>query len=199
MQPARGARSIESRVFAVALLMGWLWGAPGTADAAGGAGDVRPLQPRGRQLVARGAQRSATFRHLLEQVAATDLIVYVDVNPFHDLRLEGALRFVGTSDGVRYVIVWVRSTRFEDKVIATLAHELRHAVEVGGAPEVRSQRALARLYEAIGHSDHRGHVESDAAQAVARRVARELSLPASGLTDPPQSRPLEPCRRRPRW
>jgi hypothetical protein len=184
MRPARAAQSITCRLPGLVLLIALVGGAPATTAAAGATGEVRPLQPRGRRLLMNGAARSATFRHLLEQIAATDLIVYVDANPFEGLRLEGALRFAGSGRGVRYVIVWVRPTRFEDRVIATLAHELRHAVEVGAATDVKSQRALTRLYEVIGRSDRRGHLESEAAQAVARQVARELSHPS---LQPPNS------------
>jgi len=59
--------------------------------------------------------------------------------------------------------------------MATLGHELRHAVEIAGMPEVRSDAQLASAYARIGWaSSGDGFFETDAAVETGQQVAREL-------------------------
>lgn len=173
MRQSVGTASFIGRLLGAVLILPVILGTPAPADAVPD-GDIRPLQERGRRLVESAARRSATFRQLLVQVAASDVIVYVDLNPFEEHRLDGLLRFASAANGARYLVVWLSPRRIDDALIATLAHELRHAVEVGGAPEVTSEASLGRLYQRIGHSDHPGKFESEEAQAIALKVAAEL-------------------------
>jgi len=157
-------------------LVAWLaCGAPWPAAAgAVGPGGVRALQARRRRLLESGAERSPTFRRLLEEIAASDVVVYVDLDPYDGRKLDGVLQFKGAGNGVRYVAVWLQPWRIDDELIVTLAHELEHAVEVARARHVGSQASLVQLYEAIGRSDNPGRFETRAAQDVAAQVAAEL-------------------------
>jgi hypothetical protein len=55
-----------------------------------------------------------------------------------------------------------------------LAHELRHALEVGMAPEVHDATTFRAFYTAVGKTANAGRYETDAAQAMGERVRREL-------------------------
>ncbi|HEX4915220.1 MAG TPA: hypothetical protein VFV51_14745, partial [Vicinamibacterales bacterium] len=65
-----------------------------------------------------------------------------------------------------------------DAMIATLAHELHHALEVGGDESVIDQRSLAGLYKRIGRpsvSNVISGYETAAAQETGFQVRRELA------------------------
>jgi hypothetical protein len=148
------------------------------------AGDVRPLQERGRRLLAKGCTDSMTFKLLVDRIAESDVIAFVDLDPFDERRLEGALQFVGTGDGTRYVRVWLQPRRTDDDLLVTFGHELQHVVEVAGAPQVVSQASLAAFCARSGKPDKPGHFETRAAQQVAKRIRTELSRPRDhGLPD----------------
>jgi len=176
MRPLVTGSLVGRRLFCATLVASVVCAAPPAAfaDAAGAGGDVRPLQTRGRRLLESGAKRSATFRRLLGEIATSNVTVYVDLDPYEGLKLDGVLRFLGTGPGARYVAAWLRPRRTDDELIVTLAHELQHAVEVAGARYVASEVSFAQLYEGIGRSDNPGRFETEAAQRTAARVAAEL-------------------------
>lgn len=164
--------SVVTRVLGsilVALLVG---GVSRPVDAAGGG--ARPLQQRGRRLLSRGAEHSTTFRRMLAEITNSNVVVYVDLDPYRDLNLNGVLRFVGAGGGLRYVIVWLNPRRTDDELIATLAHELCHATEVAKTRSITDQASFARLYQEIGSSDNPGRFETGAARQTAAQVAAEL-------------------------
>jgi hypothetical protein len=60
--------------------------------------------------------------------------------------------------------------------VSWLAHELQHAVEVAGAPEVRSGAQMAALMKRIGRSREAGRqFETDGAIECGRQAGRELA------------------------
>jgi hypothetical protein len=168
--------AVLGRLLWLALIASLGSGAPSRAaeSTSGGAGAVRALQERGAKVLTRGARLSTTFKRLLQEIAQSDVVVYIDLDPYDERTLDGVLQFVGTAGGVRYVKVWLRVRRTDDEIIVTLAHELRHAVEVAQAREVTSQASLARFYLAVGRSDNPGRFETRAAQETAAQVAAEL-------------------------
>jgi len=141
------------------------------------AGDVRPLQERGTRVLAKGSDASMTFRQLIDRIAQSDVIAYVDLAPYEEPGLEGALEFVATVGGARYVRVWLQPRRTDDELIVTLGHELQHVVEVADAPQVVSQDSLAVFCAHTGKSDKPGHFETRAAQLAAKRIRTEMSGP----------------------
>jgi hypothetical protein len=140
-----------------------------------GTGGVRPLQARGNGLVARGLARSATFRWLIDEIAQSDLVVYVDLDPYNVRKQDGVLTFVACAGGMRFVEVWLRPTRTDDELVVTLGHELQHAVEVARAPQIVDQASFAAFYRSAGRSDNPGRFETAAALEVAARVRAELA------------------------
>ncbi len=181
------AASIVRRAVGPALVVLLVCGAAWPAGAGTiGPGDVRPLQARGRTLLARGAERSATFEQLLEEIAASDVVVYVDLDPYEaraldgGLRLDGALQFLGSAAGKRYVKVWLRPHRPHDELdglIVAFAHELRHAVEVARAPQGQERGFARAALSGDWPVGQPGRFETQAARDTAARVAAELRRP----------------------
>ena len=61
--------------------------------------------------------------------------------------LAGVLTFVGHGNQYRYLRVALNSNLLPDRIIASLAHELQHVVEVVEHPEVTSDQRLDELYQ----------------------------------------------------
>jgi len=174
----RVARSIVRRPF-FAVLIAWVlcllaW------PVSAGAGDVRALQRRGTTLLAKGIEGSRTFKLLIDAIAQSDVVVYVDLDAFDERKVDGSLRFLGKGGGTRFLKVWLRSRRIDDEMVVTLGHELQHALEVAGDPQVVSQATLAAFYARKGQSDKPARFETRAAQQVALRIRAELSRPRRG-------------------
>lgn len=126
-------------------------------------------------LIARGAQRSPTFRKLIEVLNASDVIVYIESSGVLPAGLDGRLSFMTAAGGVRYLHVQVLNGRGFEELIAIAGHELQHAVEVAAHSEVRDSPALARLYERIGIPSHvKNRYDTTAAQSTGKRVRAEL-------------------------
>jgi len=150
-----------------------------------GSSRVRPVDPKAAALLQAGIERSVTFRRLVETIEQSDLIVWVQAGDLRQLGLlqvgpdtpSGLLQFATNTPYGRYVRIVVRVPAVEDDLIATLAHELQHAVEVAGAPEVRDHASLLRLYQGMGYRSHRGanvEMETVAAQQARILVLKEL-------------------------
>jgi hypothetical protein len=136
---------------------------------------VRTFDRRVSTALADGARRSATFRDLLGSLDASDVIAYVEQS--HDLpaNLHGRLVLAATSGSSRYVRIQVRAMQPPDEVIAVIAHELRHALEIAQAPHVRDEASMRTHYERIGAGrSHAMGFETREAQDAGRRVRQEL-------------------------
>ena len=146
---------------------------------------LRPQDSRLEQVLKEGAQRSATFKALVDRIEASNVIVYVATNPAMKPNLLGMLTWMTRTDTFRYVRASIRPDLSFDQMIATVAHELQHAVEVIEDGTVIDEKSLVALYKRIGrqHSgDAPSRWETDAAQAAGFRVRRELiEAPASTI------------------
>ena len=133
-----------------------------------------------RQLVAEGHSRSETFRRLVRALDASTWLVFVQPGPCPEKAAVACLlHVVGEYEGSPYVRVLVNhKQRHPDNVIATLAHELQHALEVAQAPEVRDTASMRALFERIGtvrvRSTTATAYETEAARRIGERVLREL-------------------------
>jgi hypothetical protein len=136
---------------------------------------VRAMDAYSTQLLADGARRSATFADLIVDVERSRVIVYISAE--QTLVLYGSLAFMADTDMVTYLRVHVRRPPWpEQPPIATLAHELRHALEVAAAPQrVTDARAMKAFYAKIGFRVGIDAMDSDAARATEVQVQRELA------------------------
>ena len=126
--------------------------------------------------------RSSIARALADEIAASDLIVYVELTAA--LRAgHGATRFVATAGGFRFLRVVLGAMTHPADRAALLAHELQHVVEIGRAADVRDTNGLRRLYAVIGEDRSAQQAfETAAARDVGARVRREISGPPLART-----------------
>jgi hypothetical protein len=129
-------------------------------------------------LIRQGIAESASFRALVSRLDASDVVVYVRFERQLSAQLEGQLTFVGGGGGRRYVVVALAWGRPDLRALATLGHELQHAVEVAEHPEIIDSDTLADGYEAFGHATRRvataRSYETAAAIDAGHRVWKEL-------------------------
>ena len=149
------------------------------------AAHVHPLTPVARQLVRDGLLGSPTFRALVRALADTDIVVIVATGRWdpEEGRCHANLRFIGGGLDARFVRVWVDAWwRTRREQLALLAHELRHAVEIGLAPGARDATTVASLFRRIGHETSDRGFETLAAQETESAVRADLG---SSVPPPP--------------
>ena len=93
---------------------------------------VRAENPALAALVRAGLERSPTFRELYVAIAQRNGIVHVMWDWNLSAAHVGAVpnHMTRTLDGTSYVRVLLRRATSEDALIATIAHELRHVIEM---------------------------------------------------------------------
>ena len=144
---------------------------------------VRPQDPRLAELLRAGVARSATLRAIVNRLEAGNVIVYVALSQTLRSGLAGKLTWMTKAGNFRYVKATINMEQHADQIIATLAHELQHALEVSADDSVTDQRSLAGLYKRIGRPSHPGQSvtwETEAAQDTGYQVRRELVLDVTG-------------------
>jgi len=137
---------------------------------------IRTTDPKLRDLLRRGFRQSSTFAGLMKRLQRTDVIVYVEDVPRLPGALEGRLMMLPRASGFRYVRIQLSLRGLPDDAIATLGHELQHAVEVADALDVTDTVALEKLYQRIGMRSGPRIYDTIAAQDAGRTVRRELGL-----------------------
>jgi hypothetical protein len=152
-------------------------GAPDSAD---------PLFTRVRsterymiELIREGYDRSATFRQLVDALQRSNVIVFVQPGYCARGRIRSCLVSVGGSLMERHIRIKVdpqHTTQFG--LIATVAHELQHAVEIAEQPEVVDASGALKLYRQIALGQCRSGLseecETKRALATERKVTEEL-------------------------
>ncbi len=134
---------------------------------------LRPATETVRAMVADAVERSATVRALAHEIAASDLIVYVEMGrPAPPAIATTAL--VTATPRARYVRITLDAMTPPNALVPLLAHELQHAVEIARNPDVRSSEDMRRLYARIGvDTREKMSFETTAALAAERRARAE--------------------------
>lgn len=138
---------------------------------------LRPQSSRLTDAVLEGAARSATFRALVDRLGAGDVIVYLAIEPMIKPHLSGALTWMTSAGGFRYVRASISPEQNLDQMIATVGHELQHAAEVADDASVTSEATLVAMYRRIGQQNSTlpsNRWETIAAQQAGTQVRREL-------------------------
>jgi hypothetical protein len=139
---------------------------------------VRGVGQRLASVVIEAAAQSKTFRDLIEQINATDGIVYVvEGKCGHGVR--ACLTFTITSAGPNRVLrILIDRRKTDREAMGSIGHELRHAVEVLSDPTVRSSGKIYQLYDRMGN-ERGGRFETDAAILAGAAVRDELQKSAA--------------------
>jgi len=117
---------------------------------AGSTQRVRSSSPYLKLLITSGVERSPTFRDIVERLETSDLIVEVECGRFTSSMLAGRTALLAALPGVRYVLVEVGCPLSSAPALATIGHELRHALEIATARWVVDDETLALFYTQIG-------------------------------------------------
>jgi hypothetical protein len=142
-----------------------------------GGARVRITDSRLAQLLQTGVMRSRTLKALVDRLEAGRVIVYVSLSPLMRANLAGKLTWMTQAGDYRYVRAQISTDLNADQMIATVAHELQHALEVSDDPSVTDQRSLVELYKRIGHQSRVaivGEWETVAAYEAGLQVRKEL-------------------------
>lgn len=150
-----------------------LRGAPVNASCSSG-NRVRSSNPYILAMTEEASRRSPTFRGLLTAIDATDGIVYIEQgNCMHKARACLALD-VASAAGCRILRVGVDARRPDWDVMASIGHELRHAIEVLENRSLNDQSSVYLFY-AQGRQAPDRPFETDAAIGAGDAVRKELN------------------------
>jgi hypothetical protein len=145
---------------------------------------VRPADDIAVLVLAEGLSRSETFQRLVASVAESEVIVYVAGVERLSSDLLGTLRYMGTgAGGGRFLRVELNVEAFGGldtpsalvAAVATLAHELHHALEVAGAGHVSDADAFERFYREIAEQRRPSVFDTRAARSTGEQVHFELT------------------------
>ena len=135
---------------------------------------VRAATVQMRALLADTANRSRVVRDLLDRLACTDVIVYVEFTASPEVPL-ARTTLVTAVPGVRFLRIGINRRVSGPDVGAMLAHELQHALEIAEQEDVRDDDGVRRLFRRIGRATGADEFETEAArraEAIARAELR---------------------------
>ena len=140
--------------------------------------NVRTVDSKILALIDAGISGSATFRGLIATLNESDVIVYI-APKLSRHALGGYFAHHVVSRGqFRYVRIAVDIAGAEHRLVAVLAHELQHAVEVAQAPDARDAQSVERLFSRLAVAFGCGAsncFETKAAMDVQEMVSAELA------------------------
>ena len=142
---------------------------------------VRASDARTAAILVDGLGRSETLRVLVDEIERSDVIVYLEIQWNLRRRLAGSLTLAGATPSARYLRISLNPELAGDAMVATLAHELQHAVEIAREPSIVSDATLARYYASHGlsMSGHWNGWDTVAARQTGDEVRRELAATLS--------------------
>jgi hypothetical protein len=133
-----------------------------------------------QRLVDQAAGRSPAIQESIDRLQERDVTVYVRARKFVQLDLEGRIALLSTVAGHRYLVIELACGRSELEQMATLGHELYHALEIADMPWVVDADTLADLYSRIGmKTGDRGGLrtfETEAAAAAGLLARQQLLI-----------------------
>ena len=131
-----------------------------------------------QRLVDEAARRSPAIQDWIERLQELDVTVYVRAKAFSQTDLDGRISLLSTAGRHRYLVIELACGRSEVAQMATLGHELFHAIEIAEEPSAVGPESLAALYSRIGikTGDSQGlrTFETEAAAAAGLRARRQL-------------------------
>jgi hypothetical protein len=149
-------------------------------------------------IIQQAAERSPLFRRLIATIDATDGLVYVDEGKCgHSVSacLTLSVQVAGPHRLLRILVDPQRRQRDCDRM-ASIGHELRHAIEILSEPNIKSCQAAFSFFEREGPTDReKGRFETAAAVRTGLEVGVEACGP-SAATDAAVNSQIDPRRRR---
>ena len=148
---------------------------------------IRFVQSGQRWILDQGIKESPTLAGLAHALCRTDVIAYVRVELTMRSGLSGTCSLIAAAPQNRYVLIRLNS-RLASGIdrIATLSHELEHAVQIARAPWVRSPADVLALQKLL--SPHAPHAIS--AERVEAATRQELTGPRAVRSRPKVTAPF---------
>jgi len=144
---------------------------------------IRPIGQSAVLAYQRGIAHSPTFRDIVARLQRSDVVVYISVEPRPAGKCPGATRFVSATRYNRFLHIVLDRKLAPKTMIALLAHELQHALEVAEAPSIRDIDSFREHYEEHGFRNAQlDTFDSRAARETGRRVRAELATTAPDFT-----------------
>lgn len=174
-----------THVLAALLLVLLISAPPVAADSVPDTGQphVRITDRHLRTLFAEGVRSSPTLRALVSRLDASDVVVYVQPDPYASPGFAGRLTLLSVVGDIRYVLVRVAPLSSAVQELGMVGHELQHAVEVAEKPEIVDASSMYREYMRMGYvsgSTGSGLVfDTRAAIEVGELVSQELRSASS--------------------
>ena len=134
---------------------------------------VRSEEPSLSALIQQATDRSPTFRRLVEAIQATDGLVYVQPGRCGHYVKACLVFWMGVTPANRILRVAVDHGKTDVEAMASVAHELRHALEVLEEPSVRTGHDMYFFYK-LGPSIKGETFETQAAIDAGIAVYKEL-------------------------
>ena len=119
-------------------------------------------------------EQSATFRGLVAEINASDSLVFVNEGDCrHGVR--ACFVSVRSSGAYRFMFILIDPRKRDGELMASTGHELRHTIEVIGAPDVRTDSAKFFFYERVAMHGSSGERETRAAMDAGNAVRSEIT------------------------
>lgn len=145
---------------------------------------VRAVSEHARRTLAEGLSRSSTIARLVNELNASDVIVFIDtrVDPAMPT---GETMLMATTPSVRYVRVILNPRMTVDERVEYLGHELQHAAEIAEDAGAVDSQSMRKRFSAIGRelgasTQREKSFETEGARLVSVAVRRELSASRGG-------------------
>jgi hypothetical protein len=147
-----------------------------TAAAADDTSRVRSHSDRIVRAMAEAQRRSHTFRALSDRVRRSDLIIYLESGRCPGVHVLSCLSMTSGANAQRYLRITIDTGHSQALIVQQIAHELQHAVELSGAPQVVDAATLRAFYNRIGTAERAADTfETVAAVAVGEAVRSEIA------------------------
>ena len=142
-------------------------------------GNIRASDEELVALLEDGIKRSPTFKTLVDRLSKSDVILYVRPDVTAKNNAPTRLTFLAAKAGYRYLVIRVASGRSRDQQLATLGHEMQHAVVIADAASVVDSATLRKEFERVGKLTQPSigddfFFESPVAEDVRRRILSEV-------------------------
>lgn len=140
---------------------------------------LKPADAEMRRLILEGHARSAVFRGLVDEIQRSNAVVVIQFGLCAKGRIRSCVSNVDGDVQRRHIRIKLNTTATDDRLIATIAHELQHAVEIVRDPDTVDAATTLLLYRRIGTRDCRTRLtdkcETDAALQMEAFVNAELA------------------------
>ena len=139
---------------------------------------VRGLDPHFHALIREGDERSASFREIVDEIQRSNAIVMVQYGLCAKGQIRSCVTHVAGDANARNIRIVINTRTTNDRLIATIAHELQHAVEIIRDSGVTGPEQVMALYRRIGKGEcakgRSDRCETEAALAMETKVLEEL-------------------------